>query len=408
VSGTRRRRWGAAAAALTVSVALVSGSLAGPALGVGGRHHNPSGTAIARSKHTVTVRQRQVAAAAGRLGQAERRLHALSVSAEIAVEAYDGARVKLATARRAVHSARLVLARANDDVTKGQRQATRFATAAYETGGLNAMTAYLQPGGPADLVSRVGAIQAISTSVHITVQRLTAAQIYQGVVSRQAEAAEAKAASAAQAAARAKASAVAAVHRQGAVLAGLRREQARLRTLLAGARSTESRLEREHLAALARARRRAAARTQVQSGPSGSPFAGTSGSTAGTVSAGTAAAALQQAESQIGKPYQWGAAGPDRYDCSGLVMWSYLQVGVHMDHWTGDQWNEGAHVSQSELRPGDLVFFAYDTSDPSTIHHVGMYLGNSQMVDAPFTGADVRYDYAFRSDYIGAVRPYQR
>jgi cell wall-associated NlpC family hydrolase len=89
-------------------------------------------------------------------------------------------------------------------------------------------------------------------------------------------------------------------------------------------------------------------------------------------------------------------------------MWAYDQVGVHLEHFTGDQWTEGAHVSQSELRPGDLVFFATNTADPSTIHHVGMYVGNGEMVDAPFTGANVRYDPAFRSDYIGAVRPYQQ
>jgi cell wall-associated NlpC family hydrolase len=142
--------------------------------------------------------------------------------------------------------------------------------------------------------------------------------------------------------------------------------------------------------------------------PSGAPYANQTTSTAGTVAAGTAAGALQAAESQIGKPYQWGAVGPGSYDCSGLVMWSYASVGVHLDHWTGDQWNEGAHVSRTQLRPGDLVFFAYNTGDPATIHHVGMYVGNGQMVDAPFTGANVRYDYAFRPDYIGAVRPYQR
>jgi cell wall-associated NlpC family hydrolase len=138
------------------------------------------------------------------------------------------------------------------------------------------------------------------------------------------------------------------------------------------------------------------------------PFTGSSGSTTGTVTSATAAAALHTAESQIGKPYQWGAAGPDSYDCSGLVMWSYAQVGVSLDHWTGDQWNEGAHVSRAALRPGDLVFFARNVSDPATIHHVGMYVGGGEMVDAPYTGVDVRYDSAFRPDYIGAVRPYQR
>jgi cell wall-associated NlpC family hydrolase len=139
-----------------------------------------------------------------------------------------------------------------------------------------------------------------------------------------------------------------------------------------------------------------------------SPYAGTTGDLSGTVSAATGAAAVRQAESQIGKPYEWGAAGPNTYDCSGLVMWAYGNVGVHLDHWTGFQWNEGAHVSTSQLQPGDLLFFAYNTSDPSTIHHVGMYIGNGQMVEAPYTGANVRISSSGRSDYIGAVRPYQR
>jgi cell wall-associated NlpC family hydrolase len=179
-----------------------------------------------------------------------------------------------------------------------------------------------------------------------------------------------------------------------------------LNGLLARARGRANRLQREHLAALARARAAAAAAPASPSGPS--PFAGASGSLAGTISASTGLAAVRVAEQQIGKPYVWGGAGPDSFDCSGLVMWSYDQVGVHLDHWTGDQWNEGAHVSQAQLRPGDLVFFAYNTSDPATIHHVGMYIGNGEMVEAPYTGANVRISSAGRPDYIGAVRPYQR
>lgn len=409
MSAAHRRRWGAAIAALTVSVALItSGLLPAPAMGAGGRHHAPSAAAIARSQHQVARREHEVQIAAQKVGTAEHALNALNVTAEVAVEAYDGAQVKLATAQRAVHTAHVVLASADAQVAKGQAKANEFAKAAYETGGLSSLSAYLEPGGPSQLVSRVGAIDAIATSVHITVQQLTAAKIYQAVVSRQAEAVQTRAAAAARVAATAKAKAVAAFHRQHAVLGGLRRQQSRLRSLLAGARSTASRLEREHLVALARARRLAAAQQPAAASQAGSPFAGQSSSTAGTVSAGTASAALRNAESQIGKPYQWGAAGPDSYDCSGLVLWSYAKVGVHLDHWTGDQWNEGAHVSRTQLRAGDLVFFANNTSDPSTIHHVGMYVGNGQMVDAPFTGANVRYDSAFRSDYIGAVRPYQR
>jgi cell wall-associated NlpC family hydrolase len=115
--------------------------------------------------------------------------------------------------------------------------------------------------------------------------------------------------------------------------------------------------------------------------------------------------AVAFATQQIGKPYEWGADGPSTYDCSGLTMMSWNAAGIGIDHWSVAQYGEGEHVARADLRPGDLVFFAYNTSDASTIHHVGIYVGNGQMIDAPHTGAFVRYDYAFRSDYLGATRP---
>jgi cell wall-associated NlpC family hydrolase len=87
-------------------------------------------------------------------------------------------------------------------------------------------------------------------------------------------------------------------------------------------------------------------------------------------------------------------------------MWAYAQVGVHLLHYTGYQWQEGWHVPTSQVRPGDLVFFAYDVNDPATIHHVGMYIGNGEMINAPFTGSVVSIAYAFGPGFIGAVRPY--
>jgi peptidoglycan DL-endopeptidase RipA len=89
-------------------------------------------------------------------------------------------------------------------------------------------------------------------------------------------------------------------------------------------------------------------------------------------------------------------------------MWAYAQVGVTLDHWTGYQWEEGARVATSAVRPGDLVFFATNTNDPNTIHHVGMVIGNGEMVEAPYTGANVRISSYWRPDLIGAVRPYNR
>jgi len=108
--------------------------------------------------------------------------------------------------------------------------------------------------------------------------------------------------------------------------------------------------------------------------------------------------ALRAALSQRGKPYVWGAAGPDSYDCSGLVVWAFAQEGISLPHYTGSLWNSGMHVSRDQLEPGDLVFFFADIS------HVGIYIGNGLMVDAPSAGQDVQVQAVFWNAYVGAVR----
>jgi cell wall-associated NlpC family hydrolase len=116
--------------------------------------------------------------------------------------------------------------------------------------------------------------------------------------------------------------------------------------------------------------------------------------------------AANWALSQLGKPYQWGGAGPDSYDCSGLAMVAWAHAGVQIAHWTGYQWNSGPHVPVSQLQRGDLLFYATNTSDPNTIHHVAIYIGNGMMVNAPYTGAFVRIDGMYEpGGLIGAVRP---
>jgi peptidoglycan DL-endopeptidase CwlO len=110
------------------------------------------------------------------------------------------------------------------------------------------------------------------------------------------------------------------------------------------------------------------------------------------------ARALRYALSRQGDPYVWGAAGPTSFDCSGLVLWSYAQLGIQLPHYTGLQWNAGVHIARSQLEPGDLVFFYSDLS------HVGMYVGNGLMVDAPDFGEVVKVEPVFWSAYAGAVR----
>jgi cell wall-associated NlpC family hydrolase len=120
---------------------------------------------------------------------------------------------------------------------------------------------------------------------------------------------------------------------------------------------------------------------------------------------GAARQAVAFATAQIGKPYLWGAAGPSAYDCSGLMLAAYRSAGIYLPRVSRAQWYAGPHVGLGELAPGDLVFFAYNVRAPSTIHHVGMYIGGGAMVEAPYSGARIRTASIGRRDYIGAVRP---
>jgi len=114
--------------------------------------------------------------------------------------------------------------------------------------------------------------------------------------------------------------------------------------------------------------------------------------------------ALQFALSQVGKPYLYGGAGPNAYDCSGLAMVAWSKAGVSLDHYTGSQVHEGIPVARTALQPGDLVFFG----TANNVYHVGLYVSGDQgglMVDAPHTGAFVRVEQIWWSDYYTAVRP---
>ncbi len=99
-----------------------------------------------------------------------------------------------------------------------------------------------------------------------------------------------------------------------------------------------------------------------------------------------AAAAVAAARAAVGRPYIWGMAGPGGFDCSGLTQWSYRQAGVAIPRTSQAQRHAGRQVPLSQARPGDLVTYRSDAS------HVGMYMGNGQVVHAPYPGARVRYD----------------
>src|SRR6185437_2611858 len=166
--------------------------------------------------------------------------------------------------------------------------------------------------------------------------------------------------------------------------------------------------ERNARLARAAAARRAAARaaaaaqtpapTTTTTAPVSSPTSGAPAPPANSLGE----QAVQIAMGELGVPYVWGGASPSGFDCSGLTMWVYAQLGIHLDHYTGSQWLAGPHVAYSDLAPGDLVFF-----EPG-IGHVGIYIGNGEFIHAPHTGTVVQIsslsDSWYAAEYQGATR----
>lgn len=136
--------------------------------------------------------------------------------------------------------------------------------------------------------------------------------------------------------------------------------------------------------------------------------------------------AAQAAMKMLGVPYSWGGGGPNGpsrgiaqgsgtigFDCSGLTEYAWAKAGVHTGGSTDPQWRSGVRVPRSQLRPGDLLFFATDPSNPATIHHVGINIDGQRMVHSPRTGRSVEItrwsgDPYREREFIGAVRPASR
>jgi cell wall-associated NlpC family hydrolase len=123
-------------------------------------------------------------------------------------------------------------------------------------------------------------------------------------------------------------------------------------------------------------------------GDGGSNLSGTSGLQTLTVGGAGYPGVVAIAQLYLGVPYAWGGASPSGFDCSGLTMYCYAQVGVSLAHGATAQQQASTPVAPGDLMPGDLVFFG----DASYSYHVGIYVGDGQMIDAPKTGALVRYD----------------
>ncbi|WP_241661466.1 NlpC/P60 family protein [Thermomonospora catenispora] len=349
--------------------------------------------------------------AKARLAIADGRLEELSVRAETAVERYHGEVVKLHRAREEHRLARQRLADAQRRYREAQAELAAYAASAYRarTGGTPWTAVVAGRGGPQQAMERAAFLEMMNRHRAGAVQKVEAARNVAQIFQARATAALRAQQEATRRAREAKRAAEQAVARQRAVVAELRARRERAERLLAAARAEEAARARESAPAQGSAPHRRAAPSSQGTGR------GLPGYVRGSHRGITVARAALR---WLGTPYSWGggnAKGPSYgiahgahikgFDCSGLALYAWAKVGVRLDHWTGTQWTSGPHIPLDQLRPGDLVFFARDTADPDTIHHVGIYLARGQMVEAPYTGARVRISSIWRRGLIGATRP---
>jgi cell wall-associated NlpC family hydrolase len=409
LSGSVLRATSLIAAVVTAAVLASAGGLLVP----------PSAAADPQYPGVGRVEQARAAASAkaaelGRIRSAlaagTARLEAARLAAEQAAEAYDAAAIELARRSTAATVAAANSDRAATVFHQSQAAVGRLAAQTYQDGGEPSLAnAVFASDGLQDLLDRSTMLTVVGGARVRTMKQLNSSRTFATWVQQQADAALHQQQNATAALDAAQSTARRTADDAAASMVSTEGEQRSLTAQLAGLKATSNALQQQWQAGLAieaaardRARATAALESQARRSrhrarsandpglaPGGDGDSGAvSGSAEGTAASGLAAVAW--ARQRLGLPYQWGGAGPDSYDCSGLTMRAWEQAGVKLPHYAASQYARGAHVPYGSIRPGDLIFYATDTGDASSIHHVTMYVGGGMMIEAPYTGANVR------------------
>ncbi|MGW0939489.1 NlpC/P60 family protein [Streptomyces sp. NPDC002666] len=287
--------------------------------------------------------------------------------AEAATEQYNGAKEKATAAAKSVDALRDEAARRTERLNTAREALGSYAAAQYRSGGIDPAVQLALSSDPDQYLRRASYVERAGE------RRATEVRAVQRQV-----------ADVAQVRAEAAGELTELASRQAA----LKKHKATVRTKLAEARQLLARLSPADRAAYDASEGGRGDAHADRSAPRGSAQAPNA----------RAAEAVAFAYTALGKPYVWGATGPSSFDCSGLTQAAYRSAGVSLPRTTYTQINAGRRVSQSELAPGDLVFFY------SGITHVGLYIGNGQMIHAPRPGAPVRIAPIDHMPFAGATR----
>jgi cell wall-associated NlpC family hydrolase len=362
----------------------------------------------------------QLKAKAAQAQQVLQQVNALDVTFGRTVEAWHGAQYELDKTRRQLATDRTLLRAAKQEEQIALARVRARLVALYESSNEpTTISILLGSSTVSDMLGRLDAAEAISAADHRLAVEATAARSRYAATERRTRATEQRRAVAV--------SQLDSQRRQiGSMLAQRRQLLSSVQSQVATLKAQELRRQAV-LAAQARARlaqqqellrqqaaaRAAAARSAAQPAPvtPAAPAAGTTTTTTTTPSVPAAPVpapanlaaghpeAATVAMKYLGVPYVWGGATPGGFDCSGLVMYVYAQLGISLPHYAAAQYGFGTPVARDQLQPGDLVFF-------DGLSHVGIYIGGGQMVHAPQTGDVVKITSLsdFGAGYVGARR----
>ncbi len=308
-----------------------------------------------------------------------------------AAERFNQAEARAAEVQRQVEDTAAEVARATGRLDEARTRLAEAAVAAYTGTDGGVIGRLLLPEGN-DTVLRSQYLRLASADQTRVLGEVRAAREDLGL--RQEALAEQRSAAGA-AVAEAAAGRQAAADAEAAQRAVLARVQGELAELVAQETAARERAQ----AAAAPAPARAPARTPAAAAPA--TAAAPAPATANAAS-DKGAIAVAEARRQIGKPYRWGGAGPDSFDCSGLTAWAWKAAGVYLPHSAYLQYVNTPRVAVADIRPGDLLFFGPSVAG---IHHNAIYVGDGQMIEASQTGVPVRYRGWRAKDLVGIGRP---
>jgi cell wall-associated NlpC family hydrolase len=319
-------------------------------------------------------------------------INAMDAQLEKAVEAWNGANVRLGQIKHDLEVNRSRLETAKKNLASARARVSERLVALYTTNSPDALSILLGASSLGDLIERLDSAERIAEEDARIAAEVT--RYRNEVQSRQ------------QALVKAESDQEKVVAERASQRASIQSQLAERQALYSSIKDQITQLEaaeRERQARLA-AQAKAAAKNH-QPAPEPAPSSGsTGGSPTPSVPApppSSHSSVVSIALQYLGVPYVWGGASPSGFDCSGLTMYAYAKVGVYLPHNAAMQYGMGTPVSRSQLAPGDLVFF-------NGLSHVGMYIGGGRFVHAPHTGDVVKIsslsEYWYSATYVGARR----